>query len=93
MNTDKTPPNPPLWLAMLATSMAGGMGWGIRGQYGHETGAMIAGALVSLTLVFLFCQGKTPIHMIRAAAMGCLRLDDERPPNRPDTRRAVDWPL
>ena len=30
MNTDKTPPNPPLWLAMLATSMAGGMGWGIR---------------------------------------------------------------
>ncbi len=24
-------------------AMAGGMGWGIRGQYGHETGAMIAG--------------------------------------------------
>ena len=27
---------------------AGGLGWGIRGQYGHETGAMIAGVLVGL---------------------------------------------
>ncbi len=27
---------------------------GIRGQYGHESGAMIAGALTSLTLVMLF---------------------------------------
>ena len=57
MNTDKTPPNPPLWLAMLATSMAGGMGWGIRGQYGHETGAMIAGALVSSD-VWCSCSAK-----------------------------------
>ena len=74
MNTEKPTPNPPLWLAMLATSMAGGMGWGIRGQYAHETGAMIAGVLVSLTLVFLFCQGKTPIHVIRAAAMGTIAM-------------------
>ena len=29
------------WVALGA--MAGGLGWGIRGQYGHETGAMIAG--------------------------------------------------
>jgi len=28
---------------MLFTALAGGMGWGIRGQYGHETGAMLAG--------------------------------------------------
>jgi len=28
--------------------MAGGLGWGIRGQYGHEAGAMIAGLLVRL---------------------------------------------
>ncbi len=34
--------------SILLTAMAGAMGWGIRGQYGHETGAMIAGVLVSL---------------------------------------------
>ena len=36
--------------SILLTAMAGAMGWGIRGQYGHETGAMIAGVLVSLVL-------------------------------------------
>ena len=39
---------------MLFTALAGGMGWGIRGQYGHETGAMLAGLLVALVLVYLF---------------------------------------
>ena len=65
---------PPLWLVMLTTAMAGGMGWGIRGQYGHETGAMIAGVLVSLNLVFLFCPGNTSIHVIRAAALGTIAM-------------------
>ena len=61
-DSTSVPPNhgapqssPPLWQAILLTAMAGGMGWGIRGQYGHETGAMIAGALISLVLVRLFC--------------------------------------
>jgi hypothetical protein len=39
------------WRPVLFGALAGGMGWGIRGQYGHETGAMIAGLLVSLVLV------------------------------------------
>ena len=73
--TDERPtPNPPLWLAMLTTAMAGGMGWGIRGQYGHETGAMIAGLLVSLVLVFLFCPGNRSIHVVRAAALGTIAM-------------------
>ena len=73
--TDERPtPNPPLWLVMLTTAMAGGMGWGIRGQYGHETGAMIAGVLVSLVLVFLFCPGNSSIHVIRAAALGTIAM-------------------
>ena len=59
---------------MLATAMAGGMGWGIRGQYGHETGAMIAGVLVSLVAVFLFCPGNSSIHVIRAAALGTIAM-------------------
>ena len=45
---------PPLWLALLAGAAAGGMGWGIRGQYGHETGAMLSGALVGFTLMLLY---------------------------------------
>ena len=98
MTHERPTPNPPLWLVMLATAMAGGMGWGIRGQYGHETGAMIAGVLVSLVLVFLFCPGNPSIHVIRAAALGTIamgfrRLDDVRPNNRPDPRRAVDRQL
>jgi hypothetical protein len=58
-----------LLLAVICTSMAAGMGWGIRGQYGHETGAMIAGALTSLTLVLFFAPNATAMVAARAAAM------------------------
>lgn len=58
-----------LGTAMLLTAMAAGMGWGIRGQYGHESGAMIAGALTSLTLVMLFVPNVTSLSAARAAAM------------------------
>ena len=65
---------PTLWLVMLMAAMAGGIGWGIRGQYGHETGAMIAGVLMSLILVFFFCPDNTSIHVIRAAALGTIAM-------------------
>src|SRR5262249_55081748 len=39
-----------------------------RGQYGHESGAMIAGVLVGLTLVFLFCPAAPSLSAARAAA-------------------------
>ncbi len=55
--------------AMILTALAAGMGWGIRGQYGHESGAMIAGALASLTLVMLFVPNASSLVAIRAAAM------------------------
>ena len=45
------------------------MGWGIRGQYGHETGAMLAGALVGLTLMLMFGVRLHPRTAITAAAM------------------------
>jgi len=54
--------------------MAGGMGWGIRGQYGHETGAMIAGLLVSLTLVFLMCPHAALLPAARAVAFGTIAI-------------------
>ena len=62
------------WQPVLFAAMAGGLGWGIRGQYGHETGAMIAGVLVSLTLVFLLCPGQSTIQVVRAAALGTVAM-------------------
>lgn len=50
------------------------MGWGVRGQFGHETGAMIAGVLVALTLLLLFGRGGTIAEGTRAAALGAVAL-------------------
>ncbi|MCF7765656.1 MAG: hypothetical protein K9N62_18450 [Verrucomicrobia bacterium] len=56
------------WQPICLGAMAGGMAWGIRGQYGHETGAMIAGLLVSLVWVFLFCRDAPLLPVLRAVA-------------------------
>lgn len=60
---------PLLLAAVVLTAMAAGTGWGIRGQYGHETGAMIAGTLAALTLVLLFIPNALSLNGARAAAM------------------------
>jgi len=62
------------WQPVLFAAMAGGMGWGIRGQYGHETGAMIAGLLVSLVLTHLFCKSAPALWVARAAALGTVGI-------------------
>ena len=56
------------WQPVLFGALAGGLGWGIRGQYGHETGAMIAGVLVGLTLLFLFRPDAPLLGSARAVA-------------------------
>ncbi len=50
------------------------MGWGIRGQYGHETGAMLAGVLAGLVLVHLFCPRATSLTAARAVALCALGI-------------------
>jgi hypothetical protein len=40
-------------LYVLAVALSLSIGWGIRGNYGHETGAMIPGALAALAAVVL----------------------------------------
>lgn len=60
--------DPPLWQPVLLGAMAGAMGWGIRGQYGHETGAMIAGVLVAFVLTLLFCSRANSLAAARAVA-------------------------
>jgi hypothetical protein len=51
---------------------AGALGWGIRGQYGHETGAMIAGLLVSLVVVLALRPGAPAWWAMRAVAFGAV---------------------
>ncbi len=68
------PPHAPFWQPTLLAALAGGMGWGIRGQYGHETGAMIAGLLVSLVLVFLLCPQAALLPAARAVAFGTIAM-------------------
>ena len=58
-----------LFVGPLMAAAAGGMGWGIRGQYGHEWGAMVPGALIGFTLVFLFCGQATSVCAARAIAL------------------------
>ncbi len=62
------------WQAVLFPALAGAMGWGIRGQYGHETGAMIAGLLVSLTLALLWLRAAPSGAVSRAVAFGTLAM-------------------
>lgn len=61
-----------LLLTSLLSGLAGAMAWGIRGQYGHETGAMIAGVLVGFTLVTLLARHLTALDSARAVAMFAL---------------------
>ena len=64
----------PAWRAVLLGAAAGGLGWGIRGQYGHETGAMIAGLLVSVTLLFLLFRHAPASTVIRAVAFATVGI-------------------
>ncbi|GMU91611.1 MAG: hypothetical protein AMXMBFR4_06690 [Candidatus Hydrogenedentota bacterium] len=64
----------PWWPTVLCAALAGGMGWGIRGQYGHETGAMIAGLLVCLVISLTLCRGASSLAVARAVALGTIAI-------------------
>ncbi len=70
----RTDSSPPLALIVVLAALAGGMGWGIRGQYGHQTGAMMAGLLVSLVIVLLLGGNTSSLHVVRAAGMGAIGI-------------------
>lgn len=63
------PSSAPVWQCVLLAAFAGGLAWGIRGQYGHETGAMLAGLLVGLTLTLLLCPHAKRLAVARAVAL------------------------
>ena len=62
------------FMPMCFAAFAGGMGWGIRGQYGHETGAMLAGVLVALVLVYFFAHHFSAIDMAKAVALATVAI-------------------
>lgn len=69
-----TEPPPSLARCLLLGAAAGGMGWGIRGQYGHETGAMIAGVLLCSVLALLFAARLGSAQVARAVAWGTVAI-------------------
>jgi len=64
----------PLWRVVLLGAAAGGLGWGIRGQYGHETGAMMAGLLVCLTLSLSLARHLNSGSVAKAVAWGAIAM-------------------
>lgn len=55
---------------LLLAALAMGLGWGIRGQFGHESGAMVPGAMVGCALAL--AAGAEPTTALRLAALGAL---------------------
>lgn len=43
----------PTWTMLLLTGLSVSIGWGIRGQFGHEYGAALAGALAGMVIALL----------------------------------------
>ncbi|MBK9313973.1 MAG: hypothetical protein IPM55_06960 [Acidobacteria bacterium] len=41
------------WSALLLTALSLSIGWGIRGNFGHEIGAMVPGALAAMAIALL----------------------------------------
>jgi len=57
---------------VLLPALAMGLGWGIRGQFGHETGAMVPGALVGLALAAVSHREPALHAALRLGAVGAL---------------------
>jgi hypothetical protein len=56
----------------LATGLALSIGWGIRGNFGHEFGALLPGALASLTAVLMSGRGDWQPRVLWAGLFGAV---------------------
>lgn len=52
-NREQAVMRPARWPLILLTALSLSIGWGIRGNFGHEAGAMIPGALAAMAAVLL----------------------------------------
>jgi len=57
---------------MAAVALALALGWGIRGNYGHEVGAMVPGALAAITAAIVSGRGDWRARVPFAALFGAL---------------------
>ncbi len=57
------------FVAVVLCALAGGMAWGIRGQFGHELGAMMFGILVGFTVVVLYMPNANVLQAARVVAL------------------------
>ncbi len=62
-----------VWI-VLCGALAGGLGWGIRGQYGHESGAMMAGLLVSSVIAVGYLSHMPALFVARAMALATIAI-------------------
>ena len=53
----------PGWEFWLLAALSTSIGWGIRGNFGHEAGAMIAGVLGALAVVMLSGRERIEGHL------------------------------
>ncbi len=60
----------PAVACIALTALAGCLGWGIRGVFGHQTGAMIPGALMGAALAASSPALGTPADTLLLAAVG-----------------------
>ena len=58
-----------LLMTLVLGALAGGMSWGIRGQYGHEVGAMMFGVLVGFVLVMRHMRDASSLQVARTVAL------------------------
>jgi hypothetical protein len=60
------------WPLVLLTALSLSIGWGIRGNFGHEFGAMIAGALAAMAAVLMSSRGDWHRRLPYFAMFGAL---------------------
>jgi hypothetical protein len=61
-----------IWPLAVVTSLSLSLGWGIRGNFGHEYGAMVPGALAALAAVLLSGRGDWHRRAVDFALFGAL---------------------
>lgn len=59
---------------VICSAAAGGLAWGIRGQYGHESGAMITGVLLGFFWVLAFLPNASILQAARLVSMCALGI-------------------
>lgn len=64
----------PLWLSILLPALGGWLGWGWRGQFGHEAGAFVPGALIALGVALCSRHAQVRQRALLIGAVGAIAM-------------------